>query len=182
MRPGRPSVVSWRGRETRAERVRRETRAERVPRVEPGGPGLYDSAGGGNLRVAPLIVACEVLAEKAVAMSGDTSVLAKLTAVIEARKRERPPGSYTAELLGGGVDAIGAKLCEEAAELVEAARLTEEDREPAVIHEAADLVYHLLVMLGWCDVAMAEVEAELARRFGVSGLEEKASRRGGGDV
>jgi len=134
------------------------------------------------LRVAPLIVACEVLGEKAVSMNDARNVLARLMAVIEDRKRERPPGSYTAELFGGGVDAIGAKLCEEAAELVEAARLTGEDRSKAVIHEAADLVYHLLVMLAHCDTTFDAVEAELARRFGVSGIAEKASRKGEDEV
>ena len=48
--------------------------------------------------------------------------------------------------------------------------------EAHLIHEAADLVYHLFVMLGFRDIKLAEVEAELARRFGISGLDEKAVR------
>ncbi len=109
-------------------------------------------------------------------MSEQGAILSRLAAVIEDRKGRRPPGSYTARLLSGGVDEIGAKLREEAGELVEAARLADEEPGP-VIHEAADLVYHLLVMLAFCDVQLADVEAELARRFGISGLDEKASRR-----
>jgi phosphoribosyl-ATP pyrophosphohydrolase len=111
-------------------------------------------------------------------MSADQSVLQKLMDVIVDRKRQRPAGSYTVTLLDGGADAIGAKIREEADELIEAARGADRDRRPAVIHEAADLVYHVLVMLGHCDVTLAEVEKELARRFGTSGLEEKASRLG----
>ena len=59
--------------------------------------------------------------------------------------------------------------------LVDAARAADQ-RHGRVVHEAADLLYHLLVMLTHCDVALPDVEAELARRFGMSGLEEKASR------
>lgn len=108
-------------------------------------------------------------------MSEQEDILHRLMDVIVDRKRRRPAGSYTVTLLDGGVDAIGAKIREEAGELIEAARGTDRDRR-AVIHEAADLIYHLLVMLGHCNVALSEVEEELARRFGTSGLEEKASR------
>jgi phosphoribosyl-ATP pyrophosphohydrolase len=75
------------------------------------------------------------------------------------------------------VEAIGGKVLEEAGELVQAAREAERRREP-VVHEAADLVYHLLVMLALCGVTLEEVEKELARRFGTSGLDEKAARDG----
>jgi len=97
--------------------------------------------------------------------------------VLEDRKARRPPNSYTTQLLEGGAERIGAKILEEAEEVVEAARAAPGASRQAVIHEAADLVYHLLVMLVSCDVRLADVEAELARRFGVSGLEEKAARR-----
>ena len=95
--------------------------------------------------------------------------------VIERRKAHRSANSYTARLLDGGVDLIGAKIREEAAEIVDAARSGRDDPSP-LIHEAADLVYHLLVMLACCDLTLADVEAELARRLGTSGLDEKASR------
>lgn len=113
-------------------------------------------------------------------MSNRNTVFERLMAVIEDRKRERPAGSYTVGLLEGGVDAIGTKIREEAAELAEAARRADEGRGEAVIHEAADLIYHLFVMLAYSGVTLDAVEEELARRFGVSGLQEKASRRRGG--
>lgn len=104
------------------------------------------------------------------------SILTQLMSVIEDRKAKRPSGSYTTTLFEGGAERIGTKILEEAAELVEAAKRGDEGRHKAVVHEAADLAYHLFVMLGHCDVTLSEVEAELARRFGVSGLEEKARR------
>jgi len=85
--------------------------------------------------------------------------------------------SYTAELLAGGVAKIGAKVTEEAAEVVEAAAESGEAGRAHTIAEAGDLVYHLLVLLASRGVEFAEVETELARRFGVSGIEEKASRK-----
>jgi phosphoribosyl-ATP pyrophosphohydrolase len=97
-------------------------------------------------------------------------------AVIEDRKVNPPAKSYTTKLFAGGVDAIGAKIVEEAAEVVEAARLTTENREQELRHEAADLIYHLFVMLGHCGVPLSGVEQELARRFGISGIDEKAAR------
>lgn len=84
--------------------------------------------------------------------------------------------SYTAQLLAGGVERIGAKIVEEAAEIVEAAGEPGEQGRQHTIREAGDLIYHLLVLLASRDIRLEEVEAELQRRFGVSGLEEKASR------
>ncbi len=108
-------------------------------------------------------------------MTAKESIVSRLMTLIEDRKVNRPPNSYTTQLFNGGAGAIGAKIREEAAELVEAADRPEPSRDD-VIHEAADLTYHLLVMLAQCNVNFAQVEAELARRFGTSGLEEKASR------
>ena len=84
--------------------------------------------------------------------------------------------SYTAKLLAGGVAKIGPKVTEEAAEVVEAASEPEESGRQHTICEAADVIYHLMVLLAVRGVKLDEVEAELARRFGMSGLEEKASR------
>jgi len=84
--------------------------------------------------------------------------------------------SYTAKLLAGGVEKIGGKIMEEAAELVEAAGEPGDAGRQHTVYEAGDLLYHTLVLLAARGVQLAEVEAELARRFGVSGLEEKASR------
>ena len=98
-------------------------------------------------------------------------------ATIEDRKTRPTEKSYTSKLLAGGVPTIGAKLTEEAAEVVEAAGEPGDEGRQHLVREAADLVYHLLVMLAHRQTSLADVEAELARRFGISGLEEKASRR-----
>lgn len=104
-------------------------------------------------------------------------VLGSLEQVIAARKGSDSGRSYTAKLLAGGVAAAGAKVTEEADEFVRAAAGEADER---VVSEAADLLYHMLVLLACRDVSLAQVEAELARRFGVSGLVEKAARTGGG--
>jgi phosphoribosyl-ATP pyrophosphohydrolase len=106
-----------------------------------------------------------------------SNVLAALEAVIAERKA-RPPEdrSYVVSLLRGGVPKIGEKILEEAGEVVEAGFEAGEEGRRHLIHEAADLVFHALVLLGHRDVAWREVEAELGRRFGVSGIAEKESR------
>ena len=109
-------------------------------------------------------------------MPASDSVFSKLMAVIEERKATRPEKSYTTKLFAGGIEAIGAKIVEEAAEVVAAAAEPGDAGRAHTIHEAADVIYHLFVLLGYCDISLAEVEAELARRFGISGLDEKASR------
>jgi phosphoribosyl-ATP pyrophosphohydrolase len=99
---------------------------------------------------------------------------------LEDRVRERaqasPEVSYTRKLLDRGVAHCAKKLGEEAVEAVIAA--VAEDRERTVA-EAADVLYHLLVVLHARGIALAEVEAELAARTRQSGLDEKASRKGG---
>lgn len=97
-------------------------------------------------------------------------------AVIEDRKANPPPKSYTNSLLAGGVEKIGRKIVEEAAEVVAAAAETGEPGRQHLVYEAGDLVYHLLVMLACREIPLHEVENELARRFGVSGIDEKAAR------
>jgi phosphoribosyl-ATP pyrophosphohydrolase len=90
--------------------------------------------------------------------------------------------SYTSQLLAGGVEKIGGKVIEEAAEVVEAAAEAGEAGREHLVREVGDLVYHLLVLLHHRGCSLADVEAELARRSGVSGLEEKASRKEGSAV
>ena len=110
-------------------------------------------------------------------MSSPAEVFAQLMAVIEDRKKNPPPKSYTTSLFAEGVEAIGDKIMEEAAEVVDAARGGETDVGQAhLTHELADLIYHLFVMMGYRDVSLQQVSDELAKRFGTSGLDEKASR------
>ena len=99
--------------------------------------------------------------------------LARLEAVIASRREADPGSSYVAKLNAKGVGKIAQKLGEEATETVIAA-LTE-GRE-ALVGEAADLVFHLLVLLNAKGVPLADVLAELDRREGTSGIAEKASR------
>lgn len=99
--------------------------------------------------------------------------LLRLEATIAARRTAPPGESYVAKLFSRGVPKIAQKTGEEAVETVIAALA--EDRT-ALVGEAADLLFHLLVLLGARDVPLAEVLAELDRREGVSGLDEKAAR------
>jgi phosphoribosyl-ATP pyrophosphohydrolase len=103
-------------------------------------------------------------------------ILDRLFRVIETRRIERPDGSYVVRLLDGGVEAIGSKVLEEAQEVVDAAR---GEGDEALAHEAADLLFHLWVQLADRGVRPSAVYSELARRFGMGGLEEKASRSSG---
>jgi phosphoribosyl-ATP pyrophosphohydrolase len=102
--------------------------------------------------------------------------LVKLERTIHARAKKPNAKSYTSQLLSGGVEKIGAKIIEEAAEVVEAAAEPGEAGREHFIREMGDLFYHVLVMLCLKDCDLFDVEGELARRFGVSGLEEKAAR------
>ena len=110
-------------------------------------------------------------------MTDHANVLHQLMTVIEDRKANPPEKSYTTQLFQGGVDKIGAKIAEEAGEVVAAAGEAGEEGRQHLIYEAGDLLYHLFVMLGHRNVRLHEVEAELARRFDMSGLDEKAARK-----
>lgn len=109
-------------------------------------------------------------------MDSSDRPLESLEQTILSRKESPSEKSYTTQLLTGGIEKIGGKIIEEAAEVVEAAGEPGEEGRQHTIREAGDVLYHLLVLLACRDVSLAEVEAELARRAGVSGLEEKASR------
>ena len=108
--------------------------------------------------------------------SAEQSVLERLFALIETRKGGDVGLSYTAQLLAAGPERIGAKLVEEAAETAEAAVIQTPERAKRVSAESADLLYHLLVLWADAGVKPKDVWAELARREGISGLAEKASR------
>jgi phosphoribosyl-ATP pyrophosphohydrolase len=96
-----------------------------------------------------------------------------LTEVLEARKQADPHSSYVAGLYAKGLDAILKKVGEEATETVLAAKTGNPDH---LIRETADLWFHTLVMLVHQGLRPERVLEELARRFGVSGLDEKAAR------
>jgi phosphoribosyl-ATP pyrophosphohydrolase len=99
--------------------------------------------------------------------------LDRLEGVIRARKGADPDTSYVAKLFARGRAKIAQKLGEEATETVIAAM---GDDSTALTSEAADLVFHLLVLLADAGVSLDDVRAELERREGVSGIDEKASR------
>jgi phosphoribosyl-ATP pyrophosphohydrolase len=102
-----------------------------------------------------------------------SDVLARLEAAIAARRAADPGSSYVAALNAKGLDAILKKVGEEATETVIASKSGERTQ---VVRETADLWFHTLVMLGWHGISVAEVLAELERREGRSGIEEKAAR------
>lgn len=96
-----------------------------------------------------------------------------LAATIAARKDADPKSSWTAKLLSQGPEKCAEKFGEEAIEAIIEAVKGDKDR---LTSEAADVIYHLLVMLTASDVALDDVLAELDRRQGTSGIAEKASR------
>jgi phosphoribosyl-AMP cyclohydrolase / phosphoribosyl-ATP pyrophosphohydrolase len=102
-----------------------------------------------------------------------TAILARLTQVIKRRRLEPPEKSYVSSLLTKGFPKINAKILEEAGEVTDA--LPTGDK-PHIAHEAADVLFHLLVGLEAADVPLDDVLEELRRRFGIGGHAEKASR------
>ncbi len=104
-------------------------------------------------------------------------VLNALSDILEARKQADPESSYVAKLYNKGLNKILEKVGEEATETLLAAKDAERSGDNHdLIYETADLWFHTLVMLAHLDVTPDEVLQELERRFGLSGLEEKASR------
>ncbi|MBK8182662.1 MAG: phosphoribosyl-ATP diphosphatase [Candidatus Competibacteraceae bacterium] len=100
-------------------------------------------------------------------------ILRELAATLEARKQADPDSSYIARLYAKGLDAILKKVGEEAAETLLAAKNGDPQH---LIHETADLWFHTLVMLAHQGLGPDAVLSELQRRFGTSGLVEKAAR------
>ncbi len=102
-----------------------------------------------------------------------SDVLTKLAAVLEQRKSADKDSSYVASLYHSGTDKILKKLGEEATETVIAGKGGNRDE---IIYETADLWFHSLVLLAHNDIKPEEILSELDRRFGLSGIDEKASR------
>jgi len=101
--------------------------------------------------------------------------LARLWATIETRRGSSPDTSYTAKLLSGGPASVARKLGEESLEaVIEAVK----GDGAALTRESADLLYHLLVLWAAAGLSPDDVAAELTRREGTSGIEEKKSRQG----
>ncbi len=105
-------------------------------------------------------------------MSGQ-STLERLEATIAARRAADPESSYVAKLFAKGLPKIAQKVGEEATESVIAALSGSNDE---LVGEAADLLFHLMVLLAVKDISLAQVLAELDRREGTSGIAEKAAR------
>ena len=103
-----------------------------------------------------------------------SDTLEQLAEVLEARKGADPDSSYVARLYAKGLDAILKKIGEEATETVMAAKDGDADK---IVCETADLWFHSLVLLAQQGLGPQQVLAELDRRFGLSGLEEKARRK-----
>jgi len=104
-------------------------------------------------------------------MNGD--IFERLDAALMHRRAGDPATSYTASLYAGGSAAITAKIAEEADEVIEAAGEADDDH---LVHEVADLWFHCMVLLQSRGLDTQSVQAELGRRFGISGIEEKAAR------
>lgn len=101
------------------------------------------------------------------------NILEQLAQVLAERKNADPASSYVAKLYSKGLDAILKKIGEEATETVMAAKDGDRDK---IIYETADLWFHTLVMLAHQNLGPRDILDELDRRFGLSGLEEKAAR------
>jgi phosphoribosyl-ATP pyrophosphohydrolase/phosphoribosyl-AMP cyclohydrolase len=139
--------------------------------VEPVGPSCHTGATSCFYRAR---------ADDGTLLTGDAPpdppalIVARVADIIALRRRERPEKSYVVSLLDAGFPKIAAKITEEARELCEA--LPEGDAAHTA-HEAADLLFHTLVGLEAAGIPIDAVFAELRRRFGTSGLTEKASRK-----
>jgi phosphoribosyl-ATP pyrophosphohydrolase len=104
----------------------------------------------------------------------DATILRRLSATIAARRRAAPADSYVASLFGKGHEAILKKVAEESFETLLASK---DGDKLHIVRETADLWFHCLVLLAWHGLTSDDVLAELRRREGVSGIDEKASRQ-----
>jgi phosphoribosyl-ATP pyrophosphohydrolase len=108
----------------------------------------------------------------------NSEILTQLTEILQQRKNAAPESSYVASLYAKGLDAILKKVGEEATETVMAAKdVANGGDKDKLIYEVADLWFHTMILLADQELTADDVLAELARRFGVSGHEEKAARK-----
>ncbi len=106
-------------------------------------------------------------------MTNESDILQAVYQVILDRKTNPADSSYTTSLMRGGIDKILKKIGEEATEVVIAAKGGVQDE---IVYETTDLVFHLLVLLGHQNIPPEAIYHELKRRFGTSGITEKAAR------
>jgi phosphoribosyl-ATP pyrophosphohydrolase len=103
-----------------------------------------------------------------------STIFSDLFDIIEERKSSTADKSYVASLMTKGTVKINSKIMEEAEEVCDAALKDDKDH---LVYELCDLIFHSFVMAGYKDITLADIEKELSRRFGKSGLEEKAERK-----
>ena len=104
-------------------------------------------------------------------------IILEISAILEKRKGSLADSSYTKSLFDKGLAEILSKVSEESNELIEAAESNDENKKKKLIHETADLWFHTMVLLSYEDISAKEILDELEKRFGTSGLDEKASRK-----
>ena len=105
---------------------------------------------------------------------GGGAVMAAVSQTVEQRKKTMPENSYVARLLRKGTDGICCKVAEETGEVIKAAR---EQTHVQLRKELCDLFFHAMVLMASKDVSLQDIETELAKRHGISGLDEKAARK-----
>jgi phosphoribosyl-ATP pyrophosphohydrolase len=98
----------------------------------------------------------------------------KITEILEQRKSSNAEKSYTKSLFEKGDEAILKKVIEEAGEVLMATKDNDEDK---IVYEVADLYFHILVLLSHKNIEVSKISTELARRFGLSGIDEKNARK-----
>lgn len=116
----------------------------------------------------------ETISEIQIDTSATYGVIDTLYHTIQEKKNDEPTKSYTAKLLQGKQNSMLKKIVEESGEFTFAIK---DDNEEEIIYEAADVTYHMLVALASKNISPDRVKQELARRFGISGIEEKNSRK-----
>lgn len=104
-------------------------------------------------------------------------ILSRIDDILEIRKRSSAGKSYTKGLFDKGINEILSKIQEESEELIQAATSNGSDNRNKIIYETADLWFHVMVLLSNEDIKSKEILQELEKRFGLSGLDEKASRK-----
>ena len=102
-----------------------------------------------------------------------TTTFDRVYDVILKRKQSSPDKSYVAYLMDNGTDMILKKICEESAEVIIAAK---NENKTEQIHELADLLFHMLVLMGHNGITLTDISQELEKRFGQSGFDEKSNR------